>query len=119
MITRDRDRQYLLSLKEKLEEHGIPAVIQGEDTARMIIPVFLLEPTLWVYLDEQFDDAIKLIDNPSHQVTTGIDIEEFYSINASPEEKNKMLNQALIDLGLFLVFIMFLMFLFIKVLNAL
>jgi hypothetical protein len=42
----------------------------------MIIPRFLLEPTLWVYLDDQFDDALKLIENPDHEATTGIDIAE-------------------------------------------
>ena len=75
MLIRDGDKQYLISLKERLEENGIPAVIQGEDTARMTIPAFLLEPTLWVYLDEQFEDAVQLINNPDYQVTSAIDVE--------------------------------------------
>ena len=119
MLTRDGDKQYLLSLKERLEENGIPAVIQGEDTARMTIPAFLLEPTLWVYLDEQFEDAVQLINNPDYQVTSAIDVEEFYSREASPEHNESELNKALMDLALFTVFIMVVMFLFTKVLDAL
>lgn len=111
--------QYLLTLKEKLEENGIPAVIHGDNTARMIIPAFLLEPTLWVYLDEQFEDAVKLIDDPNHEVTTGIDVEDFYTREVTPDEQSKALNQVLVDFGLSAAFIALVMFILVRILHAL
>lgn len=110
--------QYLRELQERLENSGIPAVIQGENTARMIIPFLLLQPTLWVYLDAQFEDAVKLSMDPNHVVTTGIDIEEFYKEQPTEIEQRNELNEALIHLGLFSLLIIAGMFLIVKVLNA-
>lgn len=45
MLTRNENTGYLTDLKDLLEENGIPSVIHGAETARMIIPAFLLEPT--------------------------------------------------------------------------
>lgn len=115
MIAKDGDTQYLKMLKERLEEKGIPAVIQGENTARMIIPFFLFEPTLWVYMDDQFHDAEQLIMNPGHVVTTGIDVDAFYDNQPTEIEQRNELNHALIHLALFSGAIIFALFVFIKV----
>jgi len=88
MLIRDDDKQYLNSLVERLENNGIPACIQGTETARMITNKFVFEPSLWVYLNEQFDDAIKVMDDPSFKPSTGIDIEEFYANLPSEEDLN-------------------------------
>jgi len=117
MLTRDSNKQYLESLKNRLEDNGIPAVIQGDDTARMTIKRFLLEPTLWVYLDEQFDDAVKLMMNPEHYVRKKVNVHEFYTSQPTEHEQNKLLNEALVHLGLFMGVIMLGMFLFIKILD--
>jgi len=101
MVTRDSDKSHLQDLKDRLESKGIPAVIQGENTARMIIPYFALQPTLWVYLDKQFDDAVRLLANPDHEVTTGVDIEEFYASVEEVEANQSNINKVYIDLGLF------------------
>jgi hypothetical protein len=117
MLTRDSDGQFLNELKHRLEENGIPAVIQGENTARMIIPAFLLQPTLWVYLDEQFEDAVGLMDNPNHQVKLKVDMEEFYALQPSEQQQAQDLNAALLHLLLIVGAIMLGMYALIKVLE--
>ena len=119
MITRDSDLQYLKVLQERLEEAGIPAIIQGDNTARMIIPFFLLQPTLWIYFDEQFEDAVNLTMDSEYIVTTGVDVEAFYEKQPTELEQRSQLNAALIHLALFLLLIMAGMFIFTKVLNGL
>ncbi|MGD2118644.1 MAG: hypothetical protein PVG66_09805 [Chromatiales bacterium] len=119
MLTHDGNQQHLMALKDRLEAHGIPAVIQGTETARMIIPALLLEPTLWVYLDEQFDDAVHLISNPDHRVTTGIDVEAFYAAQGSEEDATNATNTALREIALVVILVLGLMLLLIQILNAL
>ena len=117
MITRDHNVQYLETLKVRLEGNGIPAVIQGQNTARMIVPISVFQPTLWIYIDEQFDDAVQLIENPAHIVTSGIDMEAFYNDQPNELEQHDNLNAALIHLALFVGLIMLAIFVFIKILN--
>ena len=117
MLTKDSDRQYLMDLKNRLEEKGIPTVIQGENTARMIIPSFLLQSTLWVCVKEQFEDAIQLMDNPNLVVDSKIDMEAFYDSLPSESEQTNELNAALLHLLLFIGAIMIGMFILIKVLE--
>ena len=119
MITRDSDKSHLQDLKELLESKGIPAIIQGENTARMIIPYFAFQPTLWVYLDEQFDDAVQLISNPAYKVQSGIDIKEFYSSVEKLGSNQSKMNKVYIDLGLFFVGILVVIFVIIQILNKL
>jgi len=103
MLIRDSSVEYLESLKERLEENGIPTVIQGTETARMITSKVLFEPSLWVYLDGQFEDASKLIMNPEHEVTTGIDLEAFYANPPNQEELNTAVNNTLASMAMYLV----------------
>ena len=53
LVTKSTDVNYLHILKDLLEANGIPAVIKGENTARMITPFLMTEPSLWVYLEDQ------------------------------------------------------------------
>ncbi|MCU7806042.1 MAG: DUF2007 domain-containing protein [Candidatus Thiodiazotropha sp. (ex Lucinoma borealis)] len=101
MLTRDSDPQYLNELKNRLEINGIPAVVQGENTARMIIPRFGIQPTLWVYLDEQYPEAIQLIENPEYKVKAQIDMAELKRIEPTEYQKRNQLNAALIHLLLY------------------
>ena len=119
LVVRDSDEHYLTSLKELLEENGIPAVIQGKETARMTYRFFLFEPTLWIYINEQFDDAVKLIADPSHTVVTGIDVEEFYGAQSNEEETDSATNKALANLALLVIFLALLIFMASKILDAL
>lgn len=106
MLTRDSDTHYLYGLKDRLERHGIPAVVQGEETARMIIPRFGFQPTLWVYIDEQYEEAIKLIENPEYKVQAPVDIEVFREMEPDETVKRSELNAALLHLLLYLGAIM-------------
>jgi len=110
MLTRDSSVDYLNSLKQRLEENGIPAVIQGKETARMIIPAFMLEPTLWVFLDGQYEDAAKLIMDPDHQVTTGIDVAAFYENQPDQQELNAAVNNTLGNMAAYVVLFIILVF---------
>lgn len=117
MLTRSGEKEHLISLKERLEDNGIPAVIQGEETARMTIPRFLLEPTLWIYIDDQLEDAVKLIDDPNHIVSTGIDIDLFYETALSETAQKKALNEGLKHIAIYIGAIIIGMFFIIKVLE--
>lgn len=117
LLTKDQDNQYLQALKQLLESNGIPAVIQGENTARMLPPFQFYQAGLWVYLDHQLEDAVKLMMDPNHQVTTGIDMEAFYKSRPSEEAQNSSLNKALIDLAFFVIAICFGVFALIKILE--
>lgn len=103
MLIRDSSVEYLESLQVQLEDNGIPSVIQGTETARMITSKVLFEPSLWVYLDDQFEDAAKLIANPEHRVTTGIDLEDFYASQPDQKEMNTAVNNALGNLAAYVV----------------
>ncbi len=119
LLTKDEDKLYLQELKELLEVNGIPAVVQGENTARILPPFFMSQAGLWVYLDQQFEDAVHLMMDANHKVTTGIDVDEFYKAQPAGEEQTNLLNKALIDLALFAIYICIGMFVIIKLLELL
>ncbi len=99
MLARNGDIQYLRSLKQRLEENGIPASIQGEETARMLVPNVAFEPTLWIYLDEQYEEAEALLEDPDYVVINKIDVTEFYENLPSEEEQRSAVTNAFLHLG--------------------
>ena len=103
LVTKSRDTTYLYSLKGLLEANGIPADVQGENTARMITPLLMTEPSLWVYLDEQLSEAIELIHNDEYVVKNQISIEDFYEINKNITSDTTLMNEAYIKLALTVV----------------
>jgi hypothetical protein len=108
MLISNSDITYLQELRVRLESNGIPAVIQGEDTARMILPRFGFQPTLWVFVDEQYNEAMALIENPDYEVEVPIDTETFNALEPDEYQKRRQLNAALIHLMLYLGVIMLL-----------
>ena len=96
-LTKSTDIVHLHVLKDLLEANGIPAVIKGENTARMISPFLMTEPSLWVYLDEQQIEAEKLILDPNYEVENKIDVNEFYSVTREVSENPKQLYNALLN----------------------
>ena len=96
-LTKSTDIVHLHILKDLLEANGIPAVIKGENTARVISPFLMTEPTLWVYLDEQYFEAEKLILDPNYEVENKVDVNEFYSVTREVSENPKQLNDALLN----------------------
>ncbi len=118
LLTRNGDMQYLQSLKLRLEEQGIPANIQGENTARMIVPQSAFEPTLWIYIDDQYDEAKELIENSGYAVKNQIDVTEFYEDMPTETEQRKVLNSAFLHLGWVVGLVVLGLLLLIKVLYS-
>jgi len=100
LLTKSTDTSYLHTLKGLLEENGIPASISGENTARMITPFLMTQPGLWVYLDEQFEEASKLINDHEYTVLNKIDVEAFYDMNKEILNNSSSMNSVYIKLGL-------------------
>ena len=96
-LTKSTDIVHLQVLKDLLEANGIPAVIKGKNTARMISPFLMTEPSLWVYLDEQEAEAEKLILDPSYEVENKIDVDEFYRLTKDVSENPKQLYDTLLN----------------------
>ena len=104
--------------KDLLEANGIPAVVKGDDTARMITPFIMTEPSLWVYADEQVDEAEKLILDPDYEVANKLDVDDFYKATKEIRENPSNLNDALLNLGVGFGAILFVCFLLIMWLSA-
>ena len=100
MITTSSDVAYLGSLQARLEQCGIPAVVQGENTARMITSMLMTQPSLWIYLDNQLEDARALVKDSEHEVAEPIDVDEFYRLNENISNDTALMNKALIRLTL-------------------
>lgn len=67
-----------LNTKILLELHGIPTFIGSENSGPAFGFMAANKYTLWVCLDEQLQDAVALLENPEHEVTTAIDVDEYY-----------------------------------------
>ena len=94
LITRSTDTGYLHTLKGLLEANGIPATINGENTAKMITPFLMTQPGIWVYLDGQHIEALNLINNIEHTVTNKVDVKEFYEPNKNITADTSTMNAA-------------------------
>ena len=97
LLTKSTDIVHLQVLKNLLEANGIPAVIKGENTARMISPFLMTEPTLWVYIDEQEAEAEKLILDPTYEVVNQVDVDEFYRLTRDVSENPKQMYDTLLN----------------------
>ncbi len=96
-LTKSTDIVHLHLLKDLLEANGIPAVIKGENTARMVSPFLMTEPSLWVYLDEQEAEAEKLILDPNYEVENRVDVDEFYRLTSEVSENPRQLYDTLLN----------------------
>lgn len=115
-LTKSTDIVYLHLTKNLLEANGIPAIVKGENTARMVSPFLMTEPSLWVYLDEQEAEAQKLILDPSYEVENKIDVAEFYRLTSEVSENPNQLYNTLLNwvagFGVFVIALILLSMLF-------
>ena len=118
LVTKSPDLGYLQDLKGLLESNGIPAMVKGENTARVMPPISVMEPSLWVFLDEQYPDADKLILDPSYEVVHKVDVAEFYAATKEISENPKRLYDVLLNYGVGIGAVLFLMFLLLMWLGA-
>lgn len=103
-------------MKGLLEANGIPAVIQGDNMARMFTPL-LVKPGLWVYLDSQAGEARALLEDPDYEVVERVDVAAFHAAGEESEEGRSMLNRALLKMGFYALLILIAMFLLIQLLR--
>ncbi len=116
-ILKSADASRLHILKDLLETNGIPATINGENTARMITPFIMTEPSLWIYLDEQIDDALRLLENPDYEVMNKVDMDDFYEVARTIIDKPAGLGAAFVHIGLTMTVSLLVLFVCIKVLQ--
>jgi len=116
-VIKSIDASQLHVLKDLLETNGIPALINGENTARIITPFLMTEPSLWVYLDEQRDEALRLIEDPDYEVVNKVDMIEFYKVADTVTDKPESLNTALVYLGATMAMVLLGLFVLVKVLE--
>ena len=116
-VIRSIDASQLHVLKDLLETNGIPALINGENTARIITPFLMTEPSLWVYLDEQRDEALRLIEDSDYEVVNKVDMTEFYKVADTVTDKPESLNTALVYLGATMAVVLLGLFVVVKVLE--
>jgi hypothetical protein len=117
LLFTDGNLNYLNAMKSRLEQNGIPAYISNTEAARNI-PFVSSQQGLWVYLDEQYNDAISLLNDPEHIVQSGIDIDEFYEVANELKQDKSSLNNALGDIFVRGLILLAGMFLFIKLFDA-
>lgn len=117
LITKSTDTSHLYVLKELLEANGIPAIVKGENTARVITPFIMTEPGLWIYIDDQYDEARILVHNPDYEVIHKVDMDEFNELARNVTENPSNLNAVLINLGFTMGLVLLGMLFLIKVLQ--
>lgn len=115
-VIRGSDTEDLYVLRNLLESNGIPVFISGEDTGRLL-PFLLSKPDLWIYLDEQYDEAVRLIENPEYEVKNKVDVETFYRLTHDPLNRSSSGNSAFISLAAYLGVIIVVLLVAIKLLQ--
>jgi hypothetical protein len=118
LVTKSTDSIHLHLLKNLLETNGIPAVIKGKNTARVVSPYLMTEPGLWVYLDEQAVEAMQLLNNPDYEVMNKVDLEEFYEVSNAVRGQPANLNNALVYMGVTMGLILLGMFVLLKLIQC-
>ncbi|MGD8555842.1 MAG: hypothetical protein PVJ14_00660 [Chromatiales bacterium] len=117
LVTRGMQLNDLIALRDMLEANGIPAVIQDDNTARMITPVTTMGQGLWIYIDSQESEAKALLENPDHVVANPVDIKAFYEVSRNITDDRSFVNMAMIRLGLLLGMFLIALFLMILLLH--
>ena len=66
----------------------------------MIAPFLMTEPGLWVYMDEQQDEAINLVNDNEYTVINKIDVKKFYKSSKNTTSDTSIMNAAYIKTGI-------------------
>lgn len=88
LVFETHSKSEAIEVKLLLENNGIPASLSGENmnSIRKYIGGSL---GVWVYLDEQVEEARRLIDNPAYEVINPVKVSEFYRVANSDAAKEK------------------------------
>ena len=76
--------------KAILELAGIPVMISGENFSGLRLPFFPNNLGVFIYLDEQYNDAQKVIADPNYMAESAIDVEDFYQLLESAEFRHNV-----------------------------
>lgn len=68
-----------------LREHGILSSVFGSEAKRMSVFTGTMEVTLWVLIDEQFNDASALLENENHHVSSALTEEQIQELEANSQ----------------------------------
>mgnify|MGYP000163892191 FL=1 len=107
----------LIALRDLLEANGIPAMIQSDDTGRMLTPFLTRGQSLWIYIDNQEDEARALLEDPEHVVANPVDVEAFYELTRDIRDDPSVMNRVMIHLGITVGLILILMLLVIPLIR--
>lgn len=77
-------------VKSSLELAGVPVLISGENFSGLRIPFFPNNLGIFIYLDEQYNDALKVMADPDYRAKSAVDIEEFYKLLDSDEFRHNI-----------------------------
>ena len=67
-------------IKNLLHDKGIPANITGQEAYHLQLATLVSRPlAVWVYLDEQINDATACLNNSEHIVRSAVNIDNFYT----------------------------------------
>ncbi len=117
LLTRSMRPGELITLRDLLEANGIPAVIQADDTGRMITPVLTKGQALWVYIDSQESEARELLDDPGYVVANPVDVEAFYEITRDIRDDRSVMSRVMIHLAVLVSLVLVALFLLISLLR--
>ncbi|ROS05565.1 hypothetical protein EDC56_1102 [Sinobacterium caligoides] len=76
------------NIKLRFELAGIPVFIGSEDTGPALGFVYANKYTVWVCLDHQHEDAVLLLKDEAHEVTTAIDVSGYYQYIEDEQKKS-------------------------------
>ena len=105
LLIRHAELQYLDELRRRLEASGIPAFVSNRNHAG-IPPIGVPKSSLWIYIDEQYREAVSLIHDPGYRVKEPVDMAYFESLRQSFDTDRSALNDTLIRLGAWFVALM-------------
>ena len=77
-----------------LEDKGVATFVSSKMTNRYLIPTAAHRVGLWAVIDAQYDDAIKLLDDPDHEVSNPLSFADIIEIKTSIDtgDKSPVLN---------------------------
>lgn len=71
-----------------LKSHGIPTHVSSSGIKSLKHFIHSnVEAGLWVLIDRQVDDALKVLEDPDHKVTTGLSRDELLELSTNAESR--------------------------------
>jgi len=72
------DTEELESKRRLLESRGIPVFISGTESFRLRRLLVGYKKGFWIFIDDQYEDALALLKNKNHKIIMPVDSEAFH-----------------------------------------